>query len=322
MKLQPINYTRLSNQNLTAEQENNKRKNNPSFGSLAGLATFIETQGFMGEFLTNDLFGMMGPRVWQGYNRNKEELGHLNHKAGREEAVRELLSGPAYFYVPMAVMGTAAFLMGKAAKVGATALDSFKPIMKKTVSGLSGLKDKALKENFVNKLTEEAFGGYKNETGQIDKIKQTLIDFANKTISKKQAEKQANEAITLLNKANGKYLDHTDRLQIKGKEFSINNTLQDVKNYLTDFTNKAETATEHNREFINKFHQKAKNFRNAANILSMAALSAFLVIIPRLYKTGDNFPGKDGLVKNKKTKKSAEIAAASKKSEEVANAGK
>ena len=83
MKLQSLNYTRQ--QNVNTEHANSKKKN-PSFGNPAvAFATFIENNGFLGEFLSIDTFGMMAPRTGQGYLRNRKELGHLNYKAGREE---------------------------------------------------------------------------------------------------------------------------------------------------------------------------------------------------------------------------------------------
>ena len=128
MKLQQVSYARPQNTN------NNRSNNNrPSFGNLAvGLATFIENNGFLGEFLTIDTVGMMAPRTTQGYLRNREELGHLNYKAGREELVRELLSGPAFFYVPLAVLTVAGILRGKTAKVQTKVLESFKGLMKQS----------------------------------------------------------------------------------------------------------------------------------------------------------------------------------------------
>lgn len=305
MTLRSINSVRLLNQNIN-NQDNKNNKQSPSFGAapLVGLANFIETQGFMGEFLTNDLFGMMGPRVWQGYGRNKEELGHLNYKAGREEAVRELLSGPAYFYVPAAIIGATSLVLGQCAKVNKAAINAFEPIMEKIGSSF---KDKDLKPKFIDQLTEKMFEGFTNERGEVDKINQAMKDYSqdtkwswNASQKAKKAKKAIAEALTNLNKANGQYIDDTRKVKIGDKEFKIVNILEDTKNYLNNFSKKAAKTTKTEQEFIKFFHTRAKNIRNTASILGIAALSAFLVIIPRLYKTGDAFPGKDGLVKGKK----------------------
>lgn len=296
MKVQPgytRSYTEVSNSN-----NNNQRRTNPSFGNaaapLVSLATFIENNGFLGEFLTIDTFGMMGPRTIQGYTRNSKELGHPNYKAGREELVRELLSGPAYFFVPLGIISLAGILRGKCAKVNNFVLDSFKPIMKKLSTGLKD--SKAVKNDFIDKLTAEAFKDYKNETPLIEKITDLLKKSANKEISVKKAAKEAQEHLTILNKANGKFLDNTSNIQIGEKPFNISSIFSDVSNYLDHFTSKAAKTSEPTETFIEKFHKKAKDLRNATNIMAVAALSAFLLIIPKLYQTDKKFPGKDGLV--------------------------
>ena len=106
---------------------------------------------------------------------------------------------------------------------------------------------------------------------------------------------QAVELVTKLNKANEKNLDNTTLLKVNGKDFNIADLLDDMRNYLDDFTNKASKTSEASNTFIEKFHATAKNVRYLANILAVSGLSAFLVIIPKLYQTGDKFPGKDGL---------------------------
>lgn len=314
MTLKAVNSAGLLDKNKY-NNNNKNHKHNPSFGyaPIVGLANFIETQGFMGEFLTNDLFGMMGPRVVQGYGRNREELGHLNYKAGREEAVRELLSGPAYFYVPTGIIAATSFILGQCAKVNKAAVDAFEPLMQNIASGY---KDKDLKSKFIDNLTSKLFNGFKNETNEIDNINQTMKKVADGELSLGKAKKIVSESLTNLNKANGLHIDDTRKVVLENKEFKINNLLEDVKNYLNDFTKKAAKTTKNENEFIKKFHFNAKMHRNLANILGIASLSAFLVIIPKLYKTGDAFPGKEGLP-------GAEAApAADKKEEEVKNANK
>ena len=68
-----------------------------------------------------------------------------------------------------------------------------------------------------------------------------------------------------------------------------------MSNYLDDFTKKAAKTSDDKETFIDKFHKKARDLRYATNILAVSALSAFLCVIPKLYQTGDNFPGVDGL---------------------------
>lgn len=286
MKLQPVNYT--NNKNI-----NNNHKNKPSFGNLGvGFATFIENNGFLGEFLTIDTVGMMTPRTVQGYGRNREELGHLNYKAGREELVRELLSGPAFFYVPLAMITLAGIIKGKSAKVTTDALKTFKEIMKTTTADI---KSDAIKKDFINKIAKDSFKGYDKEQGLVDKIVDLMTKNLEKGAKSKQLKKEAVETLTALNKANGKFIDNASHIKVGEKEFEISALMSDTKNYIDDFTQKAAKTNKDKLTFIEKFHKKAHDLRLATNILAVSALSAFLTIIPKLYQTDKKFPGKDGL---------------------------
>lgn len=300
MKVQP-NYTRHyngANQNNTQKQG----KQNPAFGNLGAplvaFASFIEKNGFLGEFLTVDTVGMMGPRTIQGYTRNQDELGHLNYKAGREELVREILSGPAYFFVPLGVLGAAGLTAGSCAKVPNDALEKFKTVMAGTTANIK--ESKEISKNFIEKLSEKAFRGYTKETHFADEIKNILNKTVNGELSSKKAGQDAVEILTKFNKANGKFLDNASHISLGGKElFDISAICKDAKNYLKHFTKKAATSTEARETFIESFHNKAKNLRNITNILAVSALSLFLLIIPKLYQTSKKFPGKDGLVTDK-----------------------
>lgn len=328
MKLNAVNYTSPShNVNSNTEYNRSSSKKKPSFGNLGvGLASFIENNGFLGEFLTIDTVGMMAPRTIQGYTRNREDLGHLNYKAGREEMVRELLSGPAFFYVPLMVLTLAGVLRGKSAKVEKKVLDVFKNVMKNEKTQVDLKNAAATKESFIKTVITDAFKDYKKETGIIEQIsdlmnrnvteKLSLKDkfanlFKNKSDKKTtpaMLRKEAEELVTKLNKANGRLLDNAGAVELSvvdksgnvvREQFGIVNLFKDMSNYLDDFTAKAQKAANtkdiDTETFIDKFHKKAKELRNLTNILAVSALSAFLVVIPKIYQTGKSFPGKDGL---------------------------
>ena len=317
MKLKQVNYARPYNR-INTEQHSNKAKA-PSFGAnpLVGFATFIENNGFLGEFLAVDTTGMMGPRALQGYTRNMKELGHLNYKAGHEETIRELLSGPAFFYVPLAVLLLVSLLKGKAAKVDTKTLGEFKTVMQKTVLDMKNSAQ--TKKNFVKTVINDAFGGFNNEKNLINEIEELMVQNVTGKFSfkdgfmnlfKKDAEKVATtsslkaraiELVTKLNKANEKNLDNASLIKVNGKDFNIADFMADMRNYLDDFTTKAAKTSQDKSSFVEKFHETAKNVRHFANILAVTSLSAFLVIIPKLYQTGDKFPGKDGLDTNDNT---------------------
>lgn len=295
MKLQQISYARSINNN---NAEYDRRKKNPSFGNLAvGLASFIENNGFLGEFLTIDTVGMMAPRTAQGYMRNSKELGHPNYKAGREELIRELLSGPAFFYVPLIIITLTGLLRGKAAKVQTKVLENFKSLMQKTTVNLKDAN--ATKNNFVDTVINKAFGDYKNETGLVNRLKDLMkqnLQKNTKRSDRKEIRKEADQVITKLNKANGRFLDNASTIKLgEQAQYNVKDFFQDMSNYLDDFTNKAQKTDKPAAEFIEHFHKKAKDLRNITNIMAVSALSAFLMLVPKLYQTSKKFPGKDGL---------------------------
>lgn len=329
MKLNSINYASPLRNNT--EHNKLQKKQNPSFGNaVVGLATFIENNGFLGEFLTIDTVGMMAPRTGQGYLRNRKELGHLNYKAGREELVRELLSGPAFFYVPLTALTIASALKGKSAKVDTKVLNGFKNIMKNTTVEMQNAVE--TKKNFVKTVINEAFKDYKNEKQLVNELSELMEKNATnkfkfvdkvKNLFRKDNEKietaailkeKATALVTKLNKANSKNLDNASVIEFGGQKYDTANLFGDMKNYLDDFTSKAAKSTQEKDTFIEKFHKKAQDLRYAANIFAVASLSAFLMIIPKLYQTGDEFPGSDGLTKGK----NKETPNANEKAKEVA----
>lgn len=324
MKLNSVGYISQNQNSLSLKDSNNKQR--PSFGManpLVPIASFIENNGFMGEFLTIDSCGMMAPRTIQGYTRNQEELGHLNYKAGREELVRELLSGPAYFYVPLTVLTIAALVRGKTAKVSHNVLNMFKNVMKNTSGGVK--EATALKANFVNELKKEAFADYTKgqdlieRLGELmnqnlnhkmsfkDKIANLFKSKANKKTTASMIRNEAVEVLTRLNKMNGKMLDNASSIKLQNGEYNISNLFRDMSNYMEEFSKKAAKTSLEKGAFIDKFHKAAARTKDVTNVLAIAALSAFLMIIPKIYQTDKTFPGTDGLKGSENSKQGEEV---------------
>ncbi len=332
------NYTSIAANNQQNQTKQTKKQSNPSFGSgLATFASMLETGGFLTEFLCVDFLGMAGPRTVQGYGRNYDKTGKINYQAGTEELIRELLSGPAYFFVPLGIIAGAAKLNGKCARVDNSVMDAFEPMMKKANTGSNNAA--AIKGNFIDSFMKEAFGDYKDTSLIFKKkkndaprtigsaknnIEKIIQDVASGKQKPKAVFKEAEECLTALNKVNGKNLDNTNLVEllkeavedgkgnkiIKGKTFPIKSLVYDIPNYLDDFTKKAKKETTIGDKFIEAFHKTKKNIRNASTILAVAALCAFLTIIPRLYQVDKSHnPAHNGLdIKNYKGKKESEKA--------------
>ena len=313
MKVQSLNYTKpYRKDNINIE---NKKNNKPSFGNiLVGYSNFLENGGFIAEFLSVDTFGMMTPRTLQGFYRNHDKLGHLNSRAGREEAVRELLSGPAYYYVPLAILTAAGLIFGRTARVNSEVLKNLHKVMKNVSGDIKNASE--IKQNFVKKVMDDAFEGFTRGRENIDEISNifnkvvenrksssSLKEWFNGLFTKKtkdafsikKATKEAEELLTAVNKANGKNIDNTTVIKVAGENYKLSDFMKDVSNYLDDFTEKAAKTTDDKATFIDKFHKRAIKLKHTANILALSGLSAFLIIIPKIYKTGESFPGMEGL---------------------------
>ena len=79
--------------------------------SFGGMENFvinfmdgIARGGFIASFLSQDFVGMVVPRVGKGLMRNHDETGELNWDFARREALRECISGPSVFVIPLTML--------------------------------------------------------------------------------------------------------------------------------------------------------------------------------------------------------------------------
>ena len=84
------------------------KKNDVSFGGMENFVINfmdgIARGGFIASFLSQDFVGMVAPRVGKGLMRNREETGELNWEFARREALRECISGPSVFIIPLTML--------------------------------------------------------------------------------------------------------------------------------------------------------------------------------------------------------------------------
>ena len=84
------------------------KRDNVSFGGMGNFVINfmdgIARGGFIASFLSQDFVGMVAPRVGKGLMRNREETGELNWEFARREALRECISGPSVFIIPLTML--------------------------------------------------------------------------------------------------------------------------------------------------------------------------------------------------------------------------
>ena len=121
MKVSSINSQVELSQNRQKKYSYAQKTQSPAFKSVgmtsmlgmsAALMQWIESKGYLVSFLIQDGLGMTAPRVWTGFNRDKEITGQYNMQEGFEVLGREGITGPYIIGVAPAVL----FLTGKFCK--------------------------------------------------------------------------------------------------------------------------------------------------------------------------------------------------------------
>lgn len=155
----------------------------PVVDGIIGFITWMENGGKAVEFTVTDCLAMIFPRTFQAYNRNSKELGHPNYKAGTEEALREFLTGPSMFLVPLGLVGLGNKMFGEASGIGFNKLRKFGETFTELVNKNAANKTDFYKEILKDALSEKLAG--KEQTEHISAIIKNMekIDEVNRTIA-------------------------------------------------------------------------------------------------------------------------------------------
>src|SRR5574344_356409 len=116
MTIKPVEITSLKNQ--SAQNKNNQGKPNfTGFNPIISTMDTIERGGYIASFISQDFVGMVAPRIYEGANRNRDKTGQYNWAFARREALRELLSGPSMFIIPLGLFALIKKKVGESTKV-------------------------------------------------------------------------------------------------------------------------------------------------------------------------------------------------------------
>ena len=166
------------------ENKINNNKTNPNFkGVGAGLDKFalataelIENGGLAISFTLQDMLGTNLPRPIMGLMRNsKENKGEKNKSFAFKELVREMLTGPSMFLIPMGILAVAKKPLGATVNTPMKFIKDFGKIHAANPLGEAG---KAItKEVFFKNTFSEIL---KNANLSTDKIEGKATDYAKK----------------------------------------------------------------------------------------------------------------------------------------------
>ena len=284
-----------------------KKTLNLALKAVDKIQKYIESGGFIVEFLVVDFAGMVIPRTYQAYHRNEKELGHPNYAAAKEEFTREILSGPSMFLIPFGFLAASKKMFGSASHVKLDTLKKFKEITGKVVNKA---KNSNLAQNFYTKVVDNIYGSKIAENAK-KVIVNDFLKLHNATSKKevKDLNKKVTETLISTNKkiGNDKKLGismaDSSRINLDGMTKNVGDFVEECRNYSSDVINAVSAAGKNvNGQLIDKIHDFKDGARKLITTTAVATMSLFLCYIPKLYSQNKEYPGLAGLkTENKAT---------------------
>ena len=185
--MRSLSYTEASNMPHVKQVESKDSVTFTGANPVVGLMDFIEKGGYAAEFIIQDGLGFITPRVVKGLLRggpekrdkdgnvildeNGQPEEELNWKLARKEGLREVITGPSAFVIPMFMLKYIKNKFGAANGVKLDYIDSFqKPYI-----------------NFANK-NMNLIQADNAETGKVAFYKEVLQDVIDNSINRELPE--------------------------------------------------------------------------------------------------------------------------------------
>ncbi len=272
------------------------------------LVESMETRKIV-EFCALDIVSTIAPRVYLGFKRNQEELGHPNYKVATEVALREFVTGPGMVLIPALFISTCGWLSGKAANLQFNTIDKLTNIFKGSAKNIKNAANPA--EEFYEAALKKAFNG-KNEISaeNLKFIKDKLADITNKAKprkAKKDAKKAIADKLIELNKKIGlenlktpEEIDFGNGLKIKASKVSDALTA-----YAGDIIKKVKDKNDFSEDAIKKVVKTPVRGRAICIASALISTAVFLWYTPKIYQRSKEYPGLEGLNKPKNYEKKA-----------------
>ena len=330
MSVKAINSsTELVKQNRSKNLKSNQKNQQAftgSFNPIVMLMDGIEKGGFAASFITQDGIGMVAPRIYEGLNRNRKEdengkkTGPLNWEFARREGIREVLSGPSAFLIPLGILTLIKKFGGTANNVQVSHIQALgkdfaeyvsqNPEQLKTPTEFKKGYYTKVFENLLENSTEKSFAGseLKQKAGDFAKL---LVDAeTNRANKNKKAAKELNAKLVT------EYMDvrktHSApsndglaaSLKVEGKKEPLETNIKRLTQSLTDYTDdvlkrinkKGITDGAELKKFVTDFNKFRAGTRVISNLGMWSAVVVFYTLIPKLYNIGiKHDPGLKGL---------------------------
>lgn len=323
-----INVAKHNNLKEQNQQKHQQTSFTGSFNPVVTLMDAIDKGGFAASFIAQDGIGMVAPRIYEGLNRNREKdengkkIGPLNWEFARREGIREILSGPSAFLIPMGIMAIIKKTSGTANNVHVSHIEAlgqnFADYAAKHPDQLKNSSE--FKKGYYAQILENALENSTDETFNGEQLKEKAKSFAEKLVDSE--EKRANKDKKNANKLQAEIVDEYMKLRkqysapsgnelevslkVSGKEKPLGTNIRQLVQSLTDYSGDAlEKVNKHLEkhangnidEYIKKFNTHRAGTRVLSNLGMWSAVVGFYTLIPKLYNLGlKHDPGLKGLV--------------------------
>ena len=301
----------------SGRNENNINNNNtnPNFKGIGagldkialGTANLIENGGLAVSFTLQDMLGTNLPRPIMGLMRNsKENKGEKNKSFAFKELVREMLTGPSMFLIPMGILAVTKKSLGATVNTPMNFIKDFGKIH--AANPLSEAGKAIGKEGFFKNTFTEIL---KNANMGADAIEGKASEYAKKLATNLTDKKALSKAISELsddfvNVVKGHaddavFTDFTVAKVSQKAAAPFKETVQHMIAYADDVVAKAAKQTDTSKlpEFIKKLSDNKILTRAGVNVGMYASVLGFLQLIPVLYNKaeGEGNSGLKGLMK-------------------------
>lgn len=296
----------------------------------------IERGGLFASFVSQDFLGAILPRPLAGLTRNKKEnKGKNNTKFALKEVLREFITGPSMFLIPMGILALTKKHIGKTLDIPAEKIKGLGDIFKDTVDTNKLADPKALKLDYYENVFKNILKTTINLPDEAaadtakDMAKELLaMDPKNKTpfIKVLKGDYEKGTVQHIVNKLVQDFSDIVKKhstnpgedffnakiatqIKTEGKEETkiISESFKKIIEHMADYADDvvAKTSQEASKglktnvkDFIENFNCKRVTQRFGLNIGMALAIVAFLSMTPRIYNRGTENPGLIGLDTN------------------------
>ena len=306
-----------------------------SFNPVVTVMDMIDRGGFAASFIAQDGIGMAAPRIYEGLNRNREKdengkkVGPLNWQFARREGIREILSGPSAFLIPMGIMAGIKKFSGSGNNVHVDHIEAlgghFKDFAINNPNTFSDISE--FKKGYYKKVFEDVLKNSTDNTLSSDEIikkaskyAKDLVDIENLKAGKKKSEAKnvfadlVKDYVNLRKSSIAPSENEFGAILTSGEKdgIKVGTNIKKLMQSLTDYTDDAfektskylkTNSSEKLGEFLSGFNKSRIGTRVLSNLSMWGAVVAFYAMIPKLYNMGlKEDPGLKGLVKEQPNK--------------------